>query len=373
MFLIKRSFLFVFLFAMLNLGTLAAQPQLNRISITERSDGNGYVIRYHLTEFIDSYDVIQPTPNRIQMQLFSPGLNAETVEMPEANAEIAEIGLIAIEGGIGVDIRIGGNVYFSAAAYPDQNQRDLLLNLEYANQAMADELAAESDPYDWSEGEPPTEPEQDDEIVEEPEEEEEGEEPATPRIQRTDGNAKVHFGFSGGLGISNKIGGGYTSEPRQEMTMGLTAFIDLPFILPYSVEPGIETGIFYTQKGLQNPSGGQISAQTVVLDYIEIPIMGKLRYTLTEIMNPYAVGGFYTAFRTAAETVQDDGDRGNIGDVTKNIDVGLIAGLGSDFVFEQATISLQARYGVGIPPMFKDGYSGAERPGYLSLLIGFQF
>lgn len=370
MLLIKRSFLLVFICAVASLGTVMAQSQLNRISLTERGDGNGFVIRYHLTRMVDSFDVAHPEINRIQMQLFSSTLDSEAVDMPELNSEITGIELIAIEGGLGVDIRTGSGVYFLAEAYPDQNQRDLLLNLEYTTQQEAEEMAAAREPYAWSvirQPEMEQEPEDDERIDDEPVEEEQ---PAQ-RVRRRPG--KISFGFAGGIGIANKIGGGYTSEPRQEMTMGLTASIDLPFQLPYSIEPGIETGIFYTQKGFQNPSGKKIKAQTVVLDYIEIPVMGKLRYDLTETVKPYGVGGFYTAFRTAAEIIQDDGDRENIGDETKNTDIGLIAGLGSEFVFNKATISLQVRGGFGLPRMFKKGYSGAERPAYLSLLVGFQF
>lgn len=369
MLLIKRSFLLIFTCAVTGLGTVTAQSQLNRISLTERGDGNGYVIRYHLTRMVDSFDVAQPELNRIQMQLFSSTLDSAAVDMPEVNSEVVSIELVTIDGGLGVDIRTGSGVYFLAEAYPDQNQRDLLLNLEYTTQQEAEELASAREPFVWSVIRQP-EMEQESEDEEMVEEHGEEEQPAQ-RVRRRPG--KISFGFAGGIGIANKIGGGYTSEARQEMTMGLTASIDLPFRLPYSIEPGIETGIFYTQKGFQNPSGEKITAQTVVLDYIEIPVMGKLRYDLNETVKPYGVGGLYTAFRTAAETIRDDGDRGNIGDETNNLDVGLIAGLGSEFVFSKATISLQIRGGFGLPRMFKEGYSGAERPAYLSLLVGFQF
>lgn len=367
MLLIKRTFLLVFICTVASLGTVMAQPQLNRISLTERGDGNGYVIRYHLTRMVDSFDVAQPELDRIQMQLFSSTLDSAAVDMPEVNSEVISIELVTIDGGLGVDIRTGSGVYFQAEAYPDQNQRDLLLNLEYTTQAEAEELASQSEAFSWSVRPAETEEQAvDEEAAEEPE----SEEPA-PNVGRKPG--KVSFGFAGGIGIANKIGGGYTSEPRQKMTMGLTVSIDLPFQLPYSIEPGIETGIFYTQKGFKNPTGEKITAQTIILDYIEIPVLGKLRYDLNETVKPYAVGGFYTAFRTAAETIRDDGERGNIGGQTSNVDWGLAAGLGSEFVFNKATVTLQVRGGVGLPRMFEQGYSGAERQAYLSLLLGFQF
>ncbi|MDX1640319.1 MAG: porin family protein [Balneolaceae bacterium] len=369
MLLFKRFIPLFFGFLLLSLGSLSAQSQLNRISITERSDGNGYVVRYHLTQMVDSFDVAQPEVNRVQMQLFSSTLDTEIVEMPETNDEITDVELIDIEGGIGVDIRTGENVYFIAQSYPDQNLRDLLLSLEYTSQNEAEELASERVAFPWTFSEPEIETEQETE----PEEITTAleEEPSEQTIQRRPGY--VRFGFAVGIGSANKIGGSYTSDPRQKMTMGITASIDLPFILPYSIEPAIETGLFYTQKGFENPSGEKIEAQTVILDYIEVPVLAKLRYGISETVKPYGLGGFYTAFRTAAETIQNDGDRNDIGNQTNNIDWGLVAGLGSDFEFEKATVSLQARIGIGIPRLFKDGYSGGERPSYVSLLVGLHF
>lgn len=365
---IKRSFFLVFICAVASLGTAAAQSQLNRVSLTQRGDGNGYVIRYHLTEMVGSYDVVQPDTNRIQMQLFSSNLDVENVEMPEVNAEVTGIDLVPIEGGLGVDVRTAGGVFFRAEAYPDQNRRDLLLNLEYVTREEAVELASQSEVFSWSVQQQEEATDQETvEMVDEPEREEQ------PPRRVTRRPAKVSIGFAGGLGIANKIGGGYTSEARQGMTMGLTASINLPYQLLNSFDTSFETGIFYTQKGFKNPSGEKIDAQTVVLDYIEIPLMVKLRYDSDETVKPYGIGGLYTAFRTAAEVIREDGDRGNIGGQTSNMDLGVVAGLGSDFVFDKATVSLQVRGGIGIPRMFNEGYSGAERPVYLSLLLGFQF
>lgn len=364
-----------FIWGFSGLWSLAAQPQLERISITERGDGNGYVLRYHLTEMVDSYDLIQPGINQIQMQLFSPDLIAEDVEMPELNSEFIAVELTQLDGGIGVDIISAKDVFFTAEAYPDQNMRDLLVNLEYATRTEVEVTTDGTDPYEWSTpDETPAETvtEEQQEIADEADAEPEVEDEKTePVVQREPVSVKI--GIAAGIGVANKFGGDYTAETRQDFLMGISAGITLPFVLPYSIRTGIETGVFYTQKGFLNPTAGRFNGESVLLDYVEIPVLARFHYNLTGIIKPKVVGGFYTAFRANAEVVQADGDRIDLNDVTNVVDFGLAAGVGSDFLIQSTDISLQVRYSAGLSPIFKGDFSGTEKPGYFSLLIGFRF
>ncbi|MDR9407996.1 MAG: outer membrane beta-barrel protein [Balneolaceae bacterium] len=370
----KQFFLLGFIWGILGICSIAAQSQLERISITERGDGNGYVLRYHLTEMVDSYDLIQPEINRVQMQLFSPGLNAAEAEMPEMNEEIIGLELIQLNGGIGVEITSAENLFFTAETYPDQNMRDLLVNLEYASQADVEAVTLESEPYEWSViEETPPEPiaeEQPESEETDPPTELEDEEPE-PVVQREP--VSVRIGITGGIGIANKLGGDYTAGSRQDFLMGISAGITFPFVLPYSIKTGIETGIFYTQKGFLNPSANRFDGKTVLLDYVEIPVLVRLHYDVTPMIKPKIVGGIYSAFRANAEVLQNDGDRIDLNENTKAVDIGLMAGVGSDFLIQSTSISLQVRYGVSISPIFKGNFSGNERLGYLSLMAGFRF
>ncbi|MDR9363928.1 MAG: outer membrane beta-barrel protein [Balneolaceae bacterium] len=370
----KQFFLLGFIWGILGICSIAAQSQLERISITERGDGNGYVLRYHLTEMVDSYDLIQPEINRVQMQLFSPGLNAAEAEMPEMNEEIIGLELIQLNGGIGVEITSAENLFFTAETYPDQNMRDLLVNLEYASQADVEAVTLESEPYEWSViEETPPEPiaeEQPESEETDPPTELEDEEPE-PVVQREP--VSVRIGITGGIGIANKLGGDYTAGSRQDFLMSISAGITFPFVLPYSIKTGIETGIFYTQKGFLNPSANRFDGKTVLLDYVEIPVLVRLHYDVTPMIKPKIVGGIYSAFRANAEVLQNDGDRIDLNENTKAVDIGLMAGVGSDFLIQSTSISLQVRYGVSISPIFKGNFSGNERLGYLSLMAGFRF
>src|SRR5699024_7943487 len=55
--------------------------QLSRISVAERADGGGLVLRYHLSAQPDSYTLYRPRTDLIQMNLY--GIRAtENVELP---------------------------------------------------------------------------------------------------------------------------------------------------------------------------------------------------------------------------------------------------------------------------------------------------
>ncbi len=283
--------------------------------------------------------------------------------------------LTQLDDGIGVVIESAENVFFRTEAYPDQNMRDLLVNLEYATRTEVEGAAAGTDPYEWSlpvetppEAVSETEPESADEFEPEPEMEDEQHETV---VQREPVSVKI--GITGGIGIANKLGGDYTAESRQDFLMGISAGITLPFVLPYSIRTGIETGVFYTQKGFLNPTAGRFDGETVLLDYVEVPVLARFHYNLTSIIKPKVVGGFFTAFRANAEVVQNDGDRIDLNDVTNAVNFGLAAGVGSDILVHSTSISLQIRYSVGISSIFKESFSGNEKPGFLSLLVGFRF
>lgn len=375
---LKRFFLLGCVWGILGVFSLTAQSQIDRISITERGDGNGYVLRYHLSEMVDSYDLIQPETDRVQMQLFSTGMDTTGILMPELNGEITSVELHPIDGGVGVDITTAENVFLQAEAYPDQNMRDLLVNLEYVSQAEVETIAGESVLYEWSIPEEPEpvveemETTDDDQQESTNEQKIEADEEQPGSVHRRE-SVSVKIGIAGGIGVANKLGGNYTAESRQEFVMGISAGISLPFRLPFDLEPGIETGVFFTQKGFLNPSTDRFDGTTVLLDYVEVPILARVRYDFTDRVKPKAVGGFYTAFRANAESIEPDGDRNDLNDVTKSIDFGLVAGVGLDFLVQETNLSFQVRYGVGLPPLFTGNVSGKERPGYLSLLMAVRF
>lgn len=110
-----------------------AQPELERISVTERGDGLGYVLRYHLTEPVDSFTVVQTEIDRVQLLLFSSSLQATNYRPPDDDNVIKEIEWVELEHAAGFDLIIHENLTLLANAYLDVNQRDVLLSLEHSS------------------------------------------------------------------------------------------------------------------------------------------------------------------------------------------------------------------------------------------------
>lgn len=125
------------------------QPALERISTIERSDGKGYVVRYHLTEMVDSFRVHHSSPDFIQMSLYSQELDTVNYRPPASSDVFRSITVHPTANGLGVDIYLGAGHYFRTNSYPDQNQKDLLLALEKAPLQEVEWITSDISPVVW--------------------------------------------------------------------------------------------------------------------------------------------------------------------------------------------------------------------------------
>lgn len=119
-----------FLFSFVSANHLRAENNLSRVSISERSDGKGYVLRYHLTHPADSFKVAQPTSNLIQFMIYSKELNSTGYQQPKLVDSMSNIEFIQNEFGLGTDLILQGSTRFRASAYPDRSTPHLLVALE---------------------------------------------------------------------------------------------------------------------------------------------------------------------------------------------------------------------------------------------------
>jgi N-acetylmuramoyl-L-alanine amidase len=123
------TFAFVFLLSFFSLSSsIIAQNELSRISTVDRSDGKGAVIRYHFEEAVDSFEVIQPAPDLVQMVLYG-NIDTTNIQMPGEGEKVSQIFMYKLDYGFGVDIYLGEDEAFIANAYLDQNQKHLLVAL----------------------------------------------------------------------------------------------------------------------------------------------------------------------------------------------------------------------------------------------------
>jgi len=111
----------------------------------DRSDGKGAVIRYHFEQAVDSFEVLQPAPDLIQMVLYGD-IDTTNIQLPEEGIKVRQVFLYELDYGFGVDIYLGDDDTYIAKAYPDQNKNHLLVALtktpfdvvnEYSQQFLA--------------------------------------------------------------------------------------------------------------------------------------------------------------------------------------------------------------------------------------------
>lgn len=123
---------------------------LKKLTTSERSDGKGEVIRFHLEESVDSFEVYQPDLDLIQMTLYQENIDTANIELPEISSAFDEISFYDIPNGIGVDIYITEEKYYDGKAYYDGGSDDLLLGLTKTDQSELEYITEETDPIIWS-------------------------------------------------------------------------------------------------------------------------------------------------------------------------------------------------------------------------------
>ena len=126
-----------------------AQSELERVSVTERSDGKGYVIRFHLSEAADSFKVRQPEPDLIQMMIYSDSLNPLDFIEPRNSPVVKNIEYHNNRSGFGVDIILQEGQYFKVQSYPDRNNAHLLIALERTTKEIVASNTANEDFIIW--------------------------------------------------------------------------------------------------------------------------------------------------------------------------------------------------------------------------------
>ncbi|WP_103665498.1 N-acetylmuramoyl-L-alanine amidase family protein [Gracilimonas amylolytica] len=130
---------------------LFAQNVLERVSNTGRSDGLGYVIRYHMTAPVDSFEIIQPANDLIQMVLYDQDLDTTGIRLPERSEKLKEVRLYDLEYGYGVDIYLEENAYYKAKAYNDKNGSDILVALTRSTEEEIDRYSQQFIARNWYE------------------------------------------------------------------------------------------------------------------------------------------------------------------------------------------------------------------------------
>lgn len=150
----KKAAVFFLLFPLIALFNLMpvllqAQSVLERISVTERGDQKGLVVRHHLTAKVDSFKVVQPSEQLVQVMIYSRNLRTSGFVRPDLKPGLSRIEYHQTEDGFGMDIFLSEGSYFKTSIYYDQNRPHLLLNLEKSSRETVATLAKEETLIYW--------------------------------------------------------------------------------------------------------------------------------------------------------------------------------------------------------------------------------
>ena len=129
---------------------VSAQTTLERISAVERGDKLGHVVRFHLTQAADSFKVVQPSPDLIQVKLYGQNIDTTGITKQQPNAVFGGFHLYRMVTGYGIDIELNPGHYFTARAYPDQNGRHMLIGLTTTSLSEITVLTQNIEPIMWS-------------------------------------------------------------------------------------------------------------------------------------------------------------------------------------------------------------------------------
>jgi N-acetylmuramoyl-L-alanine amidase len=113
---------------------LKKNNSLKYISNSKRSDGKGYVFRFHLTQKLSSFNFSQPRPYLIQLELTGKNLNTSNVKLYDGFHIIKKIHYTSLKKGIGIVLQLNHKDFYKVAAYPDKDSKDLLIGLTRTTQ-----------------------------------------------------------------------------------------------------------------------------------------------------------------------------------------------------------------------------------------------
>jgi hypothetical protein len=178
--------------------------------------------------------------------------------------------------------------------------------------------------------------------------------------------SRTSFGLLAGGNFANLSGS--DAEGAKSRT-GFVAGLSLDFRAASGI--GVEVDGLYSQQGAKVPSKG--GDATLKLDYVQVPVLLKYRFSTHTPVGPFIVLGPYAAFRAKCD-VELGGSSTScedfIGEKAKSTDFGGTAGAGVGFKLGKQELSVSARYNMGFTKIFED--SNAKNKVF-SVLAGLSF
>lgn len=189
-------------------------------------------------------------------------------------------------------------------------------------------------------------------------------------IQQTNAQSPIDFGIKGGLNFTNLAGTDDDLESRTGIHAGIVVDFSFP-LMPL----GIESGIYYSQKGAQISEDGMTA--TWKLDYVEVPVLGKISVGPPGPFSPHILMGPYAAYNVNSEldvSAGSESETEDFSELTSDIDFGGVIGVGADFSLGVTKLNIQARYSRGLIDVNENGFENeGEHNSVFSITAGIMF
>jgi N-acetylmuramoyl-L-alanine amidase len=123
---------------------------LRYITTASRSDGKGYVLRFHLTKKPSSFDYAQPSPYLVQLELHGISPDTSNIKFIDRHNFIKKIHYTALKKGIGISLHLTHKNLYKAAVYPDKSGSDLLIGFTKTSKKKLAAHIKSVKPLAWS-------------------------------------------------------------------------------------------------------------------------------------------------------------------------------------------------------------------------------
>jgi len=165
----------------------------------------------------------------------------------------------------------------------------------------------------------------------------------------------ISLGIEAGVNLAN-----VNVTPTPTVSTDTRTGIIVGGVLDISLTPSISvvSGLRYMSKGYKLTSG--VQKLDVKADYLEFPILLKVKFPLTEV-KPYLIGGPTIGINLSANSEFSNGTTTTTTDIKKDVesvDFGLLFGAGLDFkVATKTNLFVQFGYSLGLTNSNKDAVS----------------
>lgn len=194
--------------------------------------------------------------------------------------------------------------------------------------------------------------------------------PATGQMDGVD----IEPGVRAGVSFMTLGGDDAPDDLNRRIGFSAGAFVQLDFAGPFALQPEL----LYVQKGAEQE--GTTITRTFKLDYIEIPVLVKFQLPLGGPFSPNLFAGPSIDFSASAEFEDEAGGQSATNDISDGVsstEFGLVFGVGGDFGIGAETITVDARYGLGLTSVddgafTTDGDASLNNQGFV-ITAGFAF